>query len=262
VLLASGDEHAAGFALMILGAATGARGDNGHGLALLDDALAIARRSGDRWLEGSCLGYRGTVLAGGGLLAAARRALEEGLAAVRALGDYRSVGWMSITLGRIARADADPELARARVTEALAVQQRLGDIWGISNALCETAALALDDARGDHDGTRALLRESLLLALGVLDRPTVAAGLNQMARQAAGRAPSRAAQLLGCASALDRALNDPLVGHGTVDTSIAALRALLGAQPFAAAWARGRAMTVHDAVAYALAGDDDAPVHA
>jgi hypothetical protein len=258
VLRASGDEHAAGFALMILGAATGTRGDDDRGVALMQEALAIARRSGNRWLEASCLGYHGIVLASGGQVAAARCALEEGLAAARKLGDHRCVGWMLIALARIARADGDVDHARARVTEALAVQQRLGDIWGISNALCETAALTLDDAQGDHDGARALLAESLALALRVLDRPTIAAGLNELARHSAGCAPASAAQLLGCASALDRALNDPLAGLGTAETWITALRMSIGAERFAEAWARGRAMTVHEAVAYALAEDDNA----
>jgi len=256
VLRASGDEHSVGFALMILGAATGTRGEHGRGVALLQEALAIARRSGNRWLEASCLGYHGTVLASGGQVGAARHALEEGLAAARALGDYRSVGWMLITLGRIARADGDPEHARARVTEALAVQQRLGDIWGISNALREVAALALD-GRGDQVSARTLLTESLSLASTVQDRPTIAAGLNELARLAASCEPLRAAQLLGCASALDRALNDPLVGPGKTETWVTTLRTSLGDQPFADAWARGRAMTLPDAVAYALAQDDD-----
>jgi hypothetical protein len=167
---------------------------------------------------------------------------------------------MLIALGRIARADGDRDQARARVTEALAVQQRLGDIWGISNALCETAALTLDDAPSDHDGARTLLAESLALALRVLDRPTVAAGLNELARLSAGCAPVRAAQLLGCASTLDRALNDPLAGLGTAEAWITVLRTSIGAERFADAWARGRAMTVHEAVGYALAEDDDAPI--
>ena len=261
VLRASGDEHRVGFALMILGAATATRGDDERGVFLIQEALATARRSGDGWLEAGCLGYQGIVLASGGRFGAGRAALEEGLAAARKLGDHRCVGWMLVALARIARADGAADLARASLTEGLAVHQRLGDIWGITNTLCERATLALDDAQGDHEGARALLSESLALALRMLDRPTVAAGLHALARLSARRTPARAAQLLGSASVLERALNDPLAGLGSAETWIDALRARLGAEPFALAWARGRAMTVHDAVAFALA-DDDATVPA
>jgi hypothetical protein len=202
-------------------------------------------------LGASCLGYLGTAIAGGGRTAAARQALEEGLATAGVLADHRCVGWMLIALSRIARSDGDTEYARARVTEALAVQQGLGDVWGIGNALCETAALALDDGSADDDAVRALLDKSLSLAVSVHDRPSVAAALHQLARLAAVPRPVRAAQLLGCAGGLDRALNDPVAGSRTTEHWITALRDGLGAA-FVDARARGAAMTLHEAVDYAL----------
>ena len=252
-----GDAHSAGFALMILGAATGTRGDTVRGVALLHEAVALSRASGDRWLEASCLGYLGIVLARSGDVVDARCALEEGLTTARSLGDHRCVGWMLITLGRIARAAADREHARARVAEALAVQQRLGDRWGVSSALRETAALTLDDGHDDEGAASALIAESLSLALSVHDRPSVAAGLDLLARLHAGTDPVRAAQLLGCASSLERALNDPLTGPGRPEGWVTALRATLGDPAFAEAWARGRAMSLREAVAFALGQDDD-----
>jgi len=111
------------------------------------------------------------------------------------------------------------------------------------------------DAQGDHNAARALLAESLALALRVLDRPTIAAGLHGLARLSASRTSVRAAQLLGGASTLDRALNDPLAGLGAAESWVTDLRARVGDRPFADAWERGRAMTVHEAVAYALADE-------
>jgi non-specific serine/threonine protein kinase len=142
------------------------------------------------------------------------------------------------------------------VAEALAVQQRLGDRWGVSSALRETAALTLDDGHGDDGATSALLAESLSLALSVHDRPSVAAGLELLARLHARTDPTRAAQLLGCASGLEHALNDPLAGPGRSEDWVTALRATLGDPAFADAWARGRAMSLHEAVAFALGQDD------
>jgi hypothetical protein len=261
VLTASGDDYGAGFALMILGAASGTQGEPDRGEALLHEALAIARQAADRWLEASCLGYLGTVLASAGEGAAARRALEEGLAGVRALGDHRAVGWMLITLARIARAGGDPAQARARVAEALAVQRRLGDVWGVSNALRETAALDLDDAHGDPTAVRAVLAESLCLAATVQDRPTIAAVLGDLARLSARRAPDRAARLLGCAASLGRPLNDPTATSADTHGWVATLRDTLGDPAFADNWACGRAMSAPDAVAYALDDDESATAH-
>jgi hypothetical protein len=95
-----GDAHSEGFALMILGAATGTRGDTVRGVALLHEAVALSRASGDRWLEASCLGYLGIVLARSGDVVDARCSLEEGLTTARSLGDHRCVGWMlSLSVG-------------------------------------------------------------------------------------------------------------------------------------------------------------------
>jgi predicted ATPase len=246
-----GDDHSSGFALMIMGAATSTRGDTDQGLALLHEALDLARRSADRWLEASCLGYLGVVLASAADFTAASDSLEEGLRSARELGDHRCVGWMSTTLGRIARAAGDRDRASTRVAEAMSVQQRLGDVWGISNALCEHAALAIDE--GDHGTARNLLTECVSLALSVHDRPSIAAGLDQLARlAAANNQPDRSAQLLGCIAALHRALNDPLSSRGRADGWVTALHATLDENAFTDAWDRGRAMTLREAVAYAL----------
>jgi len=87
--------------------------------------------------------------------------------------------------------------------------------------------------------------------VSVHDRPSVAAALHQLARLAAVPRPVRAAQLLGCAGGLDRALNDPVAGSRTTEHWITALRDGLGAA-FVDARARGAAMTLHEAVDYAL----------
>src|SRR5207237_4553002 len=60
-----------------------------------------------------------------------------------------------------------------------------------------------------------------------------------------------AARLLGTAEALREALGTPLppVDRATYERSVAATRAQLGEQSFAAAWAEGRLMTPEQALA-------------
>jgi predicted ATPase/DNA-binding SARP family transcriptional activator len=247
------ENYSVGFALMITGTATATRGDFERGQAYLYEALSIARSLGDTWLESSALGYLGIVLIEKGDFTAARRALEDGLRWMRELGDRRSVGWMLISLGRVALGSSDHDRARLRFDEALAVERRLGDLWGIATSLHGLACVAIADGR--YGEVRGLLGESIRVAWGAHDRPSIAADLDLFARFSAvqGRLP-RAGRLYGSASVLDRALHsNPLQSGGRSEgREIAEVRTALGEEEFAEVWAQGRAMTIDQAVAYAL----------
>jgi hypothetical protein len=62
------------------------------------------------------------------------------------------------------------------------------------------------------------------------------------------------ARLLGTAQALREAIRRPMAppDRPLVDRAVAAARRSLGEEAVAAAWAEGRAMTLEQAVAYAL----------
>jgi hypothetical protein len=67
--------------------------------------------------------------------------------------------------------------------------------------------------------------------------------------------PERSARLLGAAAALREAINAPLVHVDDMrDYSrfVSATQAQLDEAPFAMAWAEGQAMTLEQAIAYAL----------
>jgi hypothetical protein len=66
--------------------------------------------------------------------------------------------------------------------------------------------------------------------------------------------PERTARLCGAAEALRDILCLPLgpVDRAEYERNVAAARAALGKEAFVAAWAEGRAMTLEQAVAYAL----------
>src|SRR5436853_427788 len=71
---------------------------------------------------------------------------------------------------------------------------------------------------------------------------------------AAEHQPARAARLMGAAEALHEALHIPVpyCSRADHDRAVAAARAALGEEAFAAAWAEGRAMTLEQAIAFAL----------
>jgi hypothetical protein len=64
----------------------------------------------------------------------------------------------------------------------------------------------------------------------------------------------RAVRLVGTATALRDALGTPMPPNGRAqyERDLAAMRAALGEETFTAAWAAGSAMTLEDAVQYAL----------
>jgi hypothetical protein len=89
----------------------------------------------------------------------------------------------------------------------------------------------------------------------------LAEGLEGMARIAAVRGlPWQAAQLGGAAEALRETLDAPLApslraGHARAARD---LREALGETAFAAAWAKGRALPLEEAIILALEGQDEA----
>jgi hypothetical protein len=81
--------------------------------------------------------------------------------------------------------------------------------------------------------------------------------LSSLARLAAASGePERAAPLLGVAEALFEEIGIRMDPNDRMefDHSLAATRSRLGEEAFTAAWEQGRAMTVEQAIAYALGG--------
>ena len=71
---------------------------------------------------------------------------------------------------------------------------------------------------------------------------------------------ARAAHLLGAAEAQFQAMGAAMwpADHRDRERSMAAIRAALNEEAFAAAWAEGRAMSLEQAIAYALEETKDA----
>jgi hypothetical protein len=97
-----------------------------------------------------------------------------------------------------------------------------------------------------------------VVAVGLGDLAAVVVALGQ---------PLRGARLGGVAEALREALGVPLApaARSNQDQAVQAMRAALGEEAFAAAWAEGRAMPLEEAVALALeaqGGGAEAPIRA
>jgi hypothetical protein len=102
---------------------------------------------------------------------------------------------------------------------------------------------------------RSLREESLTRYRELGNKEGIAESLESFAHQAArGREWERAARFWGAAAALREAIGAPLEFHWREERErdLGATRAALGEEAFAAAWAEGQALSLEEAVAYAL----------
>jgi predicted ATPase/transcriptional regulator with XRE-family HTH domain len=219
---------------------------------------------------------------------------EECLEHYQAIGSQSGVALVSLGLGVIAREQGTAERALDLFTQSLELARQLGDDWSVATVLINLGVIALDrrdlaaaqeyfqSARelfaaigdqqsicvvlehqatlaltgGDLDQAADLYRQSLLLANGLGFQPGIAAGLEGIAAGAAGSQPLLAATLLAGAAALRAASGFPIALGDQQRHERMLLIARQASAPAAwdKAWARGKALSVTQLVALALAG--------
>jgi DNA-binding NarL/FixJ family response regulator len=238
-----------------LGRLAAAQGAYDRAAALLRESLDVLRRVGDSQGASWSLQYLGRVAAHQGDLAGAIELFEEGLEASRRVGDTVGAAWALGHLGRASRLQGNHTEAARLLGESLTLFRSVGDAWGVSWTLGNLGRVAHDVL--DHQRAAALFEESLVVCRGLAGRKrAVAYALHYLGVIANDQGqPLRAARLLGAAAALREAAGasvSPLdrAGH---QHELAAVRAAIGTDQFAAAWDEGQAMPAEAAIDYALA---------
>jgi predicted ATPase/DNA-binding CsgD family transcriptional regulator len=195
-------------------------GDFGRAESLLAGEIAAMRAIGDRWLLGAALCNLGMAIARRGGPAEAGPLLAEALDLMRAIGERRWIAHIRSFQGLLAAWRGERDVAFAAFREALTLARELGVQFYICEVIERIAALL---ATGDD--------------------------------------PAGAARLFGAAETLRQAIGSPplLPDRDDAASGIAAARAALGEEAFAAAWAAGRALAAEDAVTEALARTAPAP---
>jgi non-specific serine/threonine protein kinase len=162
-------------------------------------------------------------------------------------------------LGLIAGQQGDYATARAHFENALALRRAKADKWNIAESLNLLGEVL--QRQGEFEQASSLYRECLALAREVGDKggmPLVLHDLGTLAH--AQRQPERAAHLLAVTAALRDLTNGAsyhtLTDPADYERAIAAVRAQLGEQVFAARWAEGQAMRLEQAIEYALTTPD------
>jgi excisionase family DNA binding protein len=183
----------------------------------------------------------------------AQAAFEEELGVSRELGDQHGVAQAVFGLGLLALIQDDLARAAAHFAEALPRFEATGDRRGAAFTL---GCLGRVAARQGDDARAALSVRALTISRELGDREATAHFLEGAAWivQRAGLAEP-AARLFAAAAALREAdgIRLSLVHRAGHEPAVAAARAALGDEAFAAAWAAGGALPVEAAVAEALA---------
>lgn len=187
----------------------------------------------------------------------AREVYEEAVAISRAAGDTSEVARALNNLGFTALMEDKRSEATALFEESLALFRTLGFPQGIAHPLNNLGLIA--SIQGEHERSAALFRESLEVLVEAEDKPLIAECLEGLAVAAAKRGHvRRAVRLWSTAEAL-RSRHSALVSQGFLaahlENSRTSARAEVDQAQWDAAWAEGWAMTIEQAIAYALQPD-------
>jgi non-specific serine/threonine protein kinase len=227
--------------------------------ALFEESLAMGQETDDEYNRPAILGYYVALLAYyRGDLDGAAALWRENLPLLKEHEDRTGVAFAQSGLGLVAYWHGDYRMARQQLEEGLALSRIAGDKRYVSIALNGLAKVM--GALGEPARALALFREGLSLRKEMGARRGISESLEGLAGMAVGAQGDhqRAARLFGAAAALRQAIGAPvpLVERAEVDRNIAATRAQFDEVTFVAAWAEGRAMTMEQAISFALETGD------
>jgi predicted ATPase len=221
----------------------------------IEAALAKSIQAGDKWNIATSLRNLGLMANLQGDYESARSFLEQSLSIGREIGPAGKYGisWSLIFLGDGALNQGDSERAETYYSESVTLLRELGEKSFLAYSLRRLGILALH--LGDYARATALCKESLTLNIELEEQPGIVMCLAALAAIIAAQGKGeRAAQLLGAVEFLAGTLATPLpmMDRMQYDRHRAAVRAQLDEASFAAASAAGRALTMEQAIAYAI----------
>ena len=228
-------------------------GDTTSARPLVEEALAIQRRLGFQQQAANSLGLLAALATEDGNFLAARELHEEQLAIQRKLGNQVGIANALARLGNATLFSGDLISARSHHEESLAVRRELGFEWEVAYSLTDLGNVSR--AEGDLAMAQSLYADSLAAWRGIGNRRGVAFALVGLVRITAWRQPERAARMGGCVDVLTGgSLHDllPLKERSDYDRNIFDIRLALGDKVFSTVWTEGQAMTLGQAVEYAL----------
>jgi predicted ATPase len=257
------------------------------------ESLNLARNLQDLYTEACSLNGFGQVKLRQGNRALARTYTEQALALHQARKDPRNTAGLTLNLGVIAYEEGEYEPARNYTETSLKIAHELNDRQIMTVALLNqgniliaqgslnAARISLEEAiaihrvqndrepmapalgtlgrvlqkLGDLDAARACQHEALTLRTEADDRRGIAVSLQNLAvlEQSENQA-KRAAQLLGAADAIRKAIGSPLnlTAQVEYDQLVVKIQDTLGKAAFESAWGIGRTLSLEQAIELAF----------
>jgi predicted ATPase len=217
------------------------------------ESLVLCRRLGYTTGQIAALSNLATTFMDSGDCEAARPLFDEALTLVRQTGHKGREAIILYNLGNLAHWQRELEEAEWYHAAALAIRRELGDMRGVALSVVGLGILAME--RRDFVHARDRLREGLRLQFELGDCSQIDAALENLARAEEGlERLERGVVLRAAAEALRSRLNiasSPL-RQEALDSEAALLWDVLGEPCFTRAQARGAALDLDAAVAFAL----------
>ena len=235
------------------------QGDYPAARAALEEGLAIARQVGDRRVLAPTLTTLGFVARVQDDYPAARPALQEGLTVACEVGDTFHTAMALHHLGLLAlEADRDLDAAWSLNEQSLALYRQLGNRRMAAVVLGNMGRVAR--ARGDLAAARAVLAESVVALRDVGDPGPIPQMLYTLAAVHADEGSlGGAMRLQAAATKLEEVVGTSVWPANRRESEgwLERARAVLGEASVTSAWAQGQAMTLEQAVTYALEENAD-----
>jgi non-specific serine/threonine protein kinase len=230
------------------------QGDQAATHTLFEESLATARQAGDkRQVAATLLGLGRQLGLRQGDYAAGHRLFEESLAIAREQGDRQGVGMAIHCLAALARLEGNHARAVALYEESLALHRDLGDQRSVAMEQLNLGFMTY--SRGDVRRAARLFVESLRTAQERGDNYLVPPDLLGLAGVAlkSGEA-KRAARILGAVDAVLANAGIVLDPDDRIEYNriAEAVRSALDGEAMKTAWTEGHAMTLGQAIGYAL----------
>jgi predicted ATPase/DNA-binding NarL/FixJ family response regulator len=221
-----------------------------------EESVALGRGAGSKWDLALSLHNLAYALIGQNHYDAAQALFQESYEVCQLLQDPWGISNALAGLGYVTGYQGDYTTARSYLEEALALRGTTEDRWSIAevlNLLGEVVQL-----QGDLDKARTIHGECLMLGHEIGNVAQMAASLRHLACIAlTNRQDERAVRLFAAAAATYDITQGTLALTLTTthhfQQKIETLHTLLDKEAFAANWAIGKAMTLDQAIEYALA---------
>jgi len=236
-----------------LGYAVRLRGDYERAKELLEESLRLSREADDKWGIADALLELGAISLYLDDHELAKECYEESINLCRRLGYGLRLADLLNSLGDVYMLEDDFERGADLSEEAAVLYRERGYKGGLHWALNSMGWVAL--LQGNHERARTSYAESLTLCLELGDRLTASESLEGLACiSGAEREAEWAARLFGAGEALREEVGSEHMPEEDAlrEPYLAAVRSRLDEAAWETAWAEGRAMSMEQAIDYAL----------